>query len=216
MNLDQARFNMIEQQIRPCNIYNNEIINLFHQVKREKFVPKNYYNIAFSDLEIPLPGGQKMLAPRVEAILLQALGVTKESKILEIGSGSGYITACLAKMGDFVYAVEINEDNKQLAAQNLIYAGINNVSLIKGNGIHGLASKAPFDRIFIGGALINISQEIKSQLKIGGKLVGIIGQLPILQAVLIERVKENEYLQTVLFETEVDYLINENVAKFKF
>ncbi len=216
MDIEQARFNMVEQQIRPCDVHDDILIDLFFKLKREKFAPEQYRQLAFSDLAIPLPGGQKMLKPRVEALLLQALEVTKADKVLEIGTGSGYITALLARMADFVYSVEIEEQNKQLAAYNLTYAGVNNVSLIAANGIDGLESKAPYDKIFIGGGLLVLHDKIKEQLKIGGKLVGIIGNRPIMHAVSIERISETKYVQKQLFETDVEYLINENVERFTF
>lgn len=216
MDIEQARFNMVQQQIRPCDVHEKELLALLMKVKREKFTPESYQQIAFSDLEVPLPGGQTMLSPRVEAMLLQALAIEKSNKVLEIGTGSGYVTALIAKLADFVYSVEINEENKHLAIQNLIYAGINNVSIVHGNGLEGLASKAPYDRIFIGGALLEAPELIKSQLRVGGKLVGFTGQRPILHAVLIERVSENEYVETKLFETDIEYLINENNKYFTF
>lgn len=216
MDIEQARFNMVEQQIRPCDIHNEALRELFFKLKREKFVPEQYKQLAFSDLGIPLPGGQKMLHPRIEAMLLQELSVTKTDKVLEIGTGSGYVTALLGRMADFVYSVEIDEKNKQLATQNLTYAGINNVSLIQGNAINGLADKSPFNKIFIGGGLVAIPDSIKQQLKIGGKLIGIVGHRPIMHAVLIERINENNYIQKQLFETDVEYLISENVEQFTF
>lgn len=216
MDMEQARFNMVEQQIRPCDIQDDVLRELLFKLKREKFAPEQYKKLAFSDLEIPLPGGQKMLLPRIEAMLLQQLKLSKTDKVLEIGTGSGYVTALLAKQTDFVYSVEVEEQNKQLATYNLTYAGINNVSVIHANAINGLADKAPFDKIFIGGGLLSIPNSIKSQLKIGGKLVGIVGTRPIMHAVLVERIAESQYTEKKLFETDVDYLISENVEQFKF
>lgn len=216
MDMEIARFNMVEQQIRPCDVHDKDILKLLSKIGREKFVPSKYQQLAFSDLSVPLPGGQTMLTPRVEAMMLQALQVSKIDKVLEIGTGSGYVTALLARLADFVYAIEIDEQNKQLATHNLTYAGINNVSIVNGNGIHGLNTKAPFDKIFVGGGLLNIPQELKLQLRIGGKLVGIVGVSPILHAVLIERLGENEFVEKQLFETNTDYLINEKTEQFTF
>ncbi|MBP9742162.1 MAG: protein-L-isoaspartate O-methyltransferase [Burkholderiales bacterium] len=217
MDNEQARFNMVEQQIRPCDVNNKEILALFRNIGREKFVPNKYKELAFSDLEIPLPGGQSMLNPRLEALLLQNLSIFRTDKVLEIGTGSGYVTALLARMADFVYSIEINEQNKQLAAQNLTYAGINNVSLIAGDGINGLAGRAPFDRILIGGGMHHIPQQLKSQLRIGGKLIGVFGKRPLLDTILITRNGENEYDEKKLFETNIDYLVGEeNNDRFKF
>jgi protein-L-isoaspartate(D-aspartate) O-methyltransferase len=216
MDMEQAKLNMIEQQVRPCDVHDKEVLNLLNKLGREMFVPREYQKLAFADLEIPLPGGQAMLTPRVEAMLLQELAITKADKVLEIGTGSGYVTALLARLADFVYSIEINEQNKQLATHNLTYAGINNVSVIQSNGIHGLADKAPFDRIFVGGGLLSIPEEIKSQLRVGGKLVGFVGVSPILHAIAIERTGENEYCEKKLFETNTDYLTSEYTEQFTF
>ncbi|MDQ5920805.1 MAG: protein-L-isoaspartate(D-aspartate) O-methyltransferase [Pseudomonadota bacterium] len=215
-NMEQARYNMVEQQVRPCNIHDENVLDLFIKLKREKFAPALYQELAFSDLEVPLPGGQAMLSPRVEAMLLQELAITKTDKILEIGTGSGYITALLAKMADFVYSIEINEINRQLAIKNLTYAGINNVSVIAGDGLEGLLSKAPFDKILLGGGLSSVPALLKSQLKINGKLIGLFGTRPVLSAVLVERVGENKYTDKKLFETDVEYLVGEHIAQFRF
>ncbi len=216
MDMELARFNMVEQQIRPCDVRNEDVLRLLRQVGREKFVPEQYKQLAFSDLEVPLPGIQAMLTPRVEAMLLQELAVDKIDKVLEIGTGSAYVTAILAKLADFVYSIEIDEQNKQLAVKNLTYAGINNVSIINSNGINGLPDKAPFDKIFVGGGLRTIPETLKSQLRVGGRLVGIIGDSPVLHAVSITRDGENKFTQKKLFETDTTYLINEQTQQFIF
>ena len=216
MDMELARYNMVEQQIRPCDVRSEDVLRLLSQVAREKFVPQEYQKLAFSDLEIPLPGGQSMLTPRVEAMLLQELGVAKIDKVLEIGTGSAYVTAILAKLADFVYTVEIDEQNKELAINNLTKASINNVSVVNANGVSGLANKAPFDKIFVGGGLLSIPETLKSQLRVGGKLVGFIGTAPVLEAISITRDGEDKYTQKKLFETDVKYLINEQTEQFKF
>ncbi|HMT02421.1 MAG TPA: protein-L-isoaspartate O-methyltransferase [Burkholderiales bacterium] len=216
MNIEQARFNMIEQQIRPNGVVDETILKLLFNLKREKFVAEEMQNLAFSDLEIPLPGEQKMLYPRVEAQLIQALNIKKTDKILEIGTGSGYVTAMLAKLSQFVYSIEIDERNRQFAVHNLTKAGITNVSIINGNGINGFSEKAPYDKIFIGAGMLEISNNIKHELKIGGSLVGFSGEKPVMHAQLIERVADNKYNQKNLFEVNIDYLISEQVKNFKF
>ena len=216
LDFELARFNMVEQQVRPWNVFDEQVLSLLAQIKRENFVSAEYRNLALADLEIPLPGEQKMLFPRVEARLLQELNLTKKDKVLEIGTGSGYVSALLAKLVDFVYTLEINAENKQFALNNLTTAGIKNISLIEGDGIHGLAAKAPFDKIFIGGALTTINDDLKSQLKVGGRLVGIVGTNPLMHAILIEKLAENDYKQTQLFETLIDELVSPTADGFKF
>lgn len=216
MNFELARFNMIEQQIRPWNMFDEKVLGLLKTIKREEFVNQSLRNLALSDIELPLPGEQKMLFPRIEARLLQELKLRKKDKVLEIGTGSGYVTALLAKLTDFVYSLEINEQNKQFAVDNLTRAGIKNVSIIEADGMVGLAAKAPFDKIFVGGALAEITPELKAQLKVGGILAGIEGVAPIMHAVVIEKISENEYKQTQLFETYVEPLSSAAPRGFKF
>jgi len=215
MNLEQARFNMVEQQIRPWNVFDEEVLTLLATVKREEFVLPQYRNIALADVEIPLPGGQKMLFPRVEARLLQELKLSKRDKVLEIGSGSGYVTAILAKLSDFVYSVEVNSQNKDFAITNLTRAGIKNASVIEGDGLLGLASKAPFDKIFIGGSLPEVPEEIKQQVKVGGHIVAVTGKLPAMHTTLITRISENSFEEKKLFETVIDELIGAYNSQFK-
>jgi protein-L-isoaspartate(D-aspartate) O-methyltransferase len=214
--MEQLRLNMVEQQIRPWDVFNPEILNIYMTLKRENFVDLAHKNLALSDVELPLPGSQKMLFPRVEARLLQELHLNNHDKVLEIGTGSGYVTAVLAKLSAFVHSIEVNETNKKLAMDNLTENGITNVSISLGNGIDGMPAKAPFDKIFVGGALIEIPDSLKKQLKVGGRLVGFIGREPIMHAIVLEKLSETEFRQKQLFETDVDYLVGENTEQFNF
>lgn len=216
MNFEQARFNMVEQQVRPWNVFDENVLAMLTNVKREEFVSPEYKAIAFSDVEIPLPGGQKMLFPRVEARMLQELNLSKKDKVLEIGTGSGYVTAMLGKLTDFVYSIEINAKNKEFAVSNLTKAGIKNVSIIEGDGLNGLAAKAPFDKILVGGSLPVIPQMLKQQLKVGGHMVAVIGTKPAMHAVHITRVAENEFIEKQIFETIIDELTGAHQNQFKF
>lgn len=216
MNFEQARFNMVEQQVRPWNVFDENVLAMLTNVKREEFVSPEYKAIAFSDVEIPLPGGQKMLFPRVEARMLQELNLSKKDKVLEIGTGSGYVTAMLGKLTDFVYSIEINTKNKEFAVSNLTKAGIKNVSIIEGDGLNGLAAKAPFDKILIGGSLPVIPQTLKQQLKVGGHMVAVIGTKPAMHAVHITRIAENEFIEKQIFETIIDELTGAHQNQFKF
>ncbi|TXI91766.1 MAG: protein-L-isoaspartate O-methyltransferase [Neisseriales bacterium] len=216
MNFEQARFNMVEQQVRPWNVFDENVLAMLTNVKREEFVSPEYKAIAFSDVEIPLPGGQKMLFPRVEARMLQELNLSKKDKVLEIGTGSGYVTAMLGKLTDFVYSIEINAKNKEFAVSNLTKAGIKNVSIIEGDGLNGLAAKAPFDKILVGGSLPVIPQTLKQQLKVGGHMVAVIGTKPAMHAVHITRIAENEFIEKQIFETIIDELTGAHQNQFKF
>lgn len=216
MNFELARFNMVEQQIRPWSVFDEKVLNLLGSVKREDFTQPQYATLALSDIEIPLPGEQKMLFPRIEARLLQELKLNKSDKVLEIGTGSGYVTALLAKLTDFVYSIEINAENKQFAVNNLMKAGIKNVSIIEADGLFGMIAKAPYDKIFIGGAVKAIPETIKQQLAIGGSLVAVIGNAPIMEATLVRRVTETKFEEITLFETQLDHLISLSDNKFIF
>jgi len=206
MNIEQARFNMIEQQIRPWNVLDQEVLDLLHVVKREQFVPVAYQNLAFADVEIPLPGGDAMLAPKFEARILQDVGVRKHETVLEIGTGSGYMAALLAHRAAKVTTVEINPDNAALAKKNLTNAGIHNVTVETGNGATGWDKGAPYDVIVISGALEVLPESILQQLKVGGRVAAIVGQAPAMEASIITRTGENAYSKINLFETNVRYL----------
>src|SRR5262249_5376187 len=153
MNIEQARFNMIEQQIRPWEVLDQDVLNLLTIVKRENFVPAAYRNIAFADLEIPLPGGERMLSPKVEARVLQELAVPKGETVLEIGAGSGYMPALLAHRGRSVTTVEISPELADFAKRNLAANGVTNVEVVTGDGALGWDLGAPYDVICVSGGL---------------------------------------------------------------
>jgi protein-L-isoaspartate(D-aspartate) O-methyltransferase len=206
MNIEQARFNMIEQQIRPWNVLDQDILDLLFVVKRENFVPSAYQNLAFADVEIPLPGGEAMLAPKIEARILQELGLKKHETVLEIGAGSGYMAALLAHKGARVTTVEINPALKALAEQNLARAGVSNATVELGNGALGWAKGAPYDVIVVSGAFEVLPDEILKQVKVGGRIAAIVGEPPVMEACIITRTGENSYNTVKVFETNVKYL----------
>ena len=206
MNIEQARFNMIEQQIRPWNVLDQDVLDLLHVVKREQFVPAAYQNLAFADVEIPLPGGEAMLAPKFEARIMQETGVKKHETVLEIGTGSGYMAALLAHRAAKVTTVEINPETAELAKKNLANAGIHNVTVEVGNGAQGWEKGAPYDVIVISGALEVLPEAILKQVKVGGRVAAIVGQAPVMEAAIITRTGENAYSTVKVFETNVRYL----------
>ncbi|MBW8897902.1 MAG: protein-L-isoaspartate O-methyltransferase [Massilia sp.] len=217
MNIEQARFNMIEQQIRPWNVLDQDVLDLLHVVKREQFVPAAYQNLAFADIEIPLPGGDAMLAPKFEARIMQETGVKKHETVLEIGTGSGYMAALLAHRAARVTTVEINPETAELAKKNLANAGIHNVTVEIGNGAQGWEKGAPYDVIVISGALEVLPEAILKQVKVGGRVAAIVGQAPVMEAVIITRTGENTYSTIKVFETNVRYLTGAPVpSHFQF
>ncbi|MGV7207866.1 protein-L-isoaspartate O-methyltransferase family protein [Oxalobacteraceae bacterium A2-2] len=203
MNIEQARFNMIEQQIRPWDVLDTDVLELLHVVKRENFVPDAYKSLAFVDTEIPLPAGQAMLAPKYEARLLQDLQVKKHESVLEVGTGSGYMAALLAHRARHVTTVEINPELKALAEKNLAVSGVANVTVELGDGANGWTNGAPFDVILVSGSLPELPQGLLKQLKVGGRLAVIIAQSPAMKAQLVTRTGEAGYDTRTLFETDV-------------
>jgi len=203
MNIEQARFNMIEQQIRPWDVLDQDVLDLLMLVKREDFVPAAYKNLAFVDSEIPLPGGQAMFTPKLEARLLQELAIKKHENVLEIGTGSGYMAALLAYKGRHVTTIELLPELKTLAEKNLAAAGISNVTVELGNGAQGWTAGAPFDVILISASLPEVPSGLLAQLKVGGRLAVIVGEAPVMSAELVTRVTETAYDTVKLFETSV-------------
>ncbi|RSZ55397.1 protein-L-isoaspartate O-methyltransferase [Massilia atriviolacea] len=206
MNIEQARFNMIEQQIRPWNVLDQDVLDLLVVVKREDFVPAAYKTLAFVDTEIPLPGAEAMFTPKIEARILQEVAVKKHENVLEIGAGSGYMAALLAHKARHVTTVEINPELKDLAASNLANAGVSNVTVELGNGAEGWDKGAPFDVIVISGALESLPEAFLKQVKVGGRIAAIVGQAPVMSAQVITRVSESAYDTVKVFETNVKML----------
>lgn len=217
MNIDNARFNMIEQQIRPWEVLDPEVLSLLSVVKRELYVPSVYRDLAFADLELPLPGGQKMLAPRVEARMLQALAVKKHESILEIGAGSGYMAALLAHRGQHVVTVDIDPALVQFAADNLRDNGVSNAEVVLADAARGLPEKGPYDVICVSGGLPVVPQELLEQLKVGGRLAAFVGSRPVMKAQIITRIDDKQFRVADVFETYVDHLVNAmEPSRFKF
>ncbi len=207
-DVEQARFNMIEQQIRPWEVLDGTVLDLLGQVPREDFVPPQYHGLAFADLEIPLGFGQTMLSPKMEGRILQSLALQPGDKVLEIGTGSGYLTALLAKLAHEVHSVEINSDLSKIARARLQQQHIHNVSLIVGDGAQGWQAQAPYDVIVYTGGLNLPPLQAQQQLSIGGRLFAVIGHAPVMEATMIRRIDQNSFRQDVLFETCLPVLEN--------
>lgn len=217
MNIEQARFNMIEQQIRPWDVLDLEVLGLLSIVKRENFVPAAYRDLAFADLELPLPGGHKMLFPRVEARVLQELAVKKHENVLLIGAGSGYLAALFAARAQHVTAVEIDPVVAKFAEDNLRNNGVTNAEVVLGDGSRGWPAKAPYDVICVAGGLPVVPQEMLEQLKTGGRLSAFVGGRPVMKAQVITRIDDKQYRVADVFETYVDHLVNAiEPSRFKF
>ncbi len=215
--MEQARDNMIKQQLRTWSVLDPKILALATEVPRENFVPEQYREMAFADIEIAIGHGQKMMAPKVEARILQALDIQPTDSILEIGSGSGYLTACLAHMGGKVTSIDIHDDFTAQARERLQQHGINNVEFITGNGLELAEELGPFDVIVLSGSLPKISEKLTRRLNMGGRLLGVAGDFPAMQATLFTRVGDYQWREEVLFETCLERLETPDaVAEFVF
>lgn len=207
LNIEQARFNMIEQQIRPWDVLNQRVLNLMSEVPREAFVPNTYHDFAFTDTNIPLANNQEMMSPKLEGRLLQALMLQPSDTVLEIGTGSGYLTALLAKSAKHVDSVDIFDDFIQSASDKLKALNINNVSLNLGDGINGWNLDNHYDVIVLTGSVHELKPHFQEQLNEGGCLFAIVGEEPVMHAQLLNRVTENHFDTTDLFETSLPPLL---------
>ncbi|MDO9311686.1 MAG: protein-L-isoaspartate O-methyltransferase [Nitrosomonas sp.] len=208
MNLEQTRFNMVAQQIRTWNVLDDNILDLLYKIKREEFVPAENRAMAFVDMEIPLGYGQVMLTPKMEARIVQELHVKKTDKILEVGSGSGYLTALLADRGAHVYSVEIIPELKTFAENNLKAHEITNVTIELGDAARGWSKNEPYDVIVITASTPGLPDAFQKSLNPGGRLFAIVGEDPVMEALLITCIAPGEFTTTKLFETNTPPLIN--------
>jgi protein-L-isoaspartate(D-aspartate) O-methyltransferase len=216
-NMREARFNMIEQQIRTWEVLDPVVLALLDEVPREHFVAASQAGLAFADVELPIGHGQTMLFPKLEGRILQALSVKKTDKVLLVGTGSGYLTALLAKLAQHVQAVEIIPELSEQAQLRLNKANIHNVTLHVGDGVNGLPEGAPYDVIVFTGSLQLSPTAVEKTLAVGGRLFAVIGDLPIMQATLTQRIGEDAFRHEVLFETCLQPLMNApRLTRFEF
>ena len=217
-SLELARFNMIEQQIRPWDVLDLEVLGLLSSMRREDFVPVAHKAIAFVDMQVPLldsgeaamQNGWCMLEPKVEARLLQDLHVMRSDKVLEVGAGSGYMAALLAARAERVITLELNGDLVRLARANLQKAGVTNVEVREADGSMGLAGEGPFDVILLSGSVAEVPPAVLAQLKVGGRLAAIVGEEPVMRATFITRTGESSYTTTQPWDT-----LAPRLAKFR-
>ncbi len=213
LDSEQARYNMIEQQIRPWDVLDQTVLDLLPLVRREEFVPPEYRALAFMDLEIPLKvdgvdTGEKMFAPKLEARFLQELGIKPHEHVLEVGTGSGYMAALLAHKAQHVLSIEIDERLRRFAAANITRAGIGSVRIELGDGARGWPGRAPYDVMLFSGSLPVLPDGLLAQLKVGGRLGVIVGSSPVMSAQIITRVSDSGYDTLRLFETDIAPLRN--------
>ena len=208
MDIEQARYNMVEQQIRPWDVLNQEVLDLLSRVRREDYVPEAHRALAFVDMEIPLGHGQSMWTPKLEARTLQELAIRPTDRVLEIGTGSGYLTALLASQAAEVVSVDIVPEFTAAATQKLRAHGFANVTLHPGDGARDWPDETGFDVIVLTGSTPLLSDAFRRRLNVGGRLFAIVGEAPVMQAQLITCTAPGAFRSVTLFETCVAPLQN--------
>ncbi len=208
MELAQARFNMIEQQIRPWDVLDQRVLDLFENLPRENFVSEQNRSIAYADVCVAIGHGEVMMAPKIEARLVQALNIQADENVLEIGTGSGYVTALMASLGKHVTSIDIQPEFLELAKTRFDANGISNITLEEGDAANGKTGEQTFDVIAVTGSLPLYNDCFEASLNVGGRLFVVAGQAPIMEALLITRVTENEWVKQSLFETDLPALQN--------
>lgn len=219
MNTERARLNMIEQQIRPWDVLDQKVLDTLRHTPRELFVPESHQQLAFADCNIPLAHGQLMMCPAMEGRLLQALDISAGDLALEIGTGSAYLTACLAKLCRHVESLDIHQDFIDQARQKLDDLQLSNVTLSSKDAANYHGEESIYDVIAITGSLPSVPPSYKRALKTGGRLFAIVGEVdePIMHAILITRSNETQWMQESLFETAIPPLVNSHsTSRFTF
>lgn len=217
MDFEKARYNMVEQQVRPWDVLNPRVLDVISEIPREKFTPEQYQDLAYVDTRIPLGEGGSMLNPNIEGRIMQHLDISDEDVVLEVGTGSGYLTACLAKLARHVDTVDINEELSDSAAARLEEMGFDNINFSTGDAAKGWDQKPAYDAIAITGSLPGIPEHYKQALKIGGRLFIVTGDAPAMTAHLVTRTGKNCWTVEDLFETCLDRLTGTETAEsFEF
>jgi protein-L-isoaspartate(D-aspartate) O-methyltransferase len=208
MDFEQARYNMVEQQIRPWDVLDQGVLDLLFKVRREDFVPEAHRSLAFVDMEIPLGHGEFMWTPKLEARVLQELDIRRNDRVLEVGTGSGYLTALLAAEAAEVVSVDIQPDFTAAAGQKLRAHGIGNVELHTGDAATDWDDEDGFDVIVLTGSTPLLSDALVRRLRTGGRLFAVVGEAPVMQAQLVTCNAPGAYRSVTLFETCVKALVN--------
>ncbi|MSQ99751.1 MAG: protein-L-isoaspartate O-methyltransferase [Xanthomonadales bacterium] len=217
MNFERARSNMVEQQVRTWEVLDSKVLGLMENVHREDFVPLRYRKLAFADLSVPLAMGQSMMCPRVEGRMLQALDLQQEDSILEIGTGSGFITACLSLMARHVVSVELFEELYLEAEIRLRDKHMHNVELYVGDAMTGWQPQQAHDVVVVTGSVPAVPKSFRDWVNPGGRMFVVVGESPAMEARLLTRVGFSDWLEESLFETDLPRLMNSTPpANFDF
>ena len=217
MNIEQARFNMIEQQIRTWEVLDPEVLELLFEVKREDFVPPEHRSLAFADLEIPLGHGESMMQPKVEARIVQELAIQPRENVYEVGTGSGYLTALLARRARHVTSAEVHPELRRRAERSLAAAGIRNATLLEGDSARAPLAESAFDVIVLTGSVPVLPQAFLDRLAPGGRLFAVVGDPPAMKAVVVRHPVPGSFQHVEIFETLVKPLVNApQPSRFRF
>ena len=217
MDYEIARQNMIEQQIRPWEVLDQHILDLLAEIHREDFVPSAYKRLALADISIPLGNEQVTMTPKMEARIIQSLDITDRDKILEIGTGCGYMTALLGRLGREVFTVDIFPEFSEQANNKLTHKHFRNIKIYTGNALLGWPEAGPYDVIVVTGSAPSFIPEYRQQLNHGGRLFAIVGHSPVMDATLFTSIGNSELTREVLFETDLPPLVGcETTDTFQF
>ncbi|MDN5850263.1 MAG: protein-L-isoaspartate O-methyltransferase [Nitrococcus sp.] len=208
LNFERARFNMVEQQVRPWDVLDERVLEVIESLPREAFVPKSYRNLAYADIQLPLPHDEVMMEPRLEARLLQALAPHPDESALEIGAGTGYLSACLARLAGQVTSVDIQQAFCVGAAAQLSAQAIRNVRIERGDAAQAWDDGHRYDVIAVTGSLPELHKGYHHSLSLGGRLFVIVGEWPIMEAFLITRVSEDQWATESILDTSIRPLRN--------
>ncbi len=217
MNFERARYNMVEQQVRPWEVLDSNVLELLETIHREDFVPVRYRKLAFADLNIPLDNGQVMMKPVVEGRMLQAVELKPDETVLEIGTGSGFVTACLARLARSVVSVEVFEDLHEAAARKLKDLEVHNVELFHGDAMGDWQPEQAHDVVIVTGSVSFVPEHFRGWVNPGGRLFAVTGEAPAMEARLFTRLNATEWREESLFETDLPRLVNaEQPPQFEF
>lgn len=208
LDIERTRFNMVEQQVRPWDVVDLRVLDVLSQIRREDFVPAGRESLAFADVALPLAHGEFMMKPVLEGRLLQALGVDVADSVLEIGTGSGFITACLARLAREVLSIDCHADFVAEAETRLMRASLINARVMVADALEGFDPGRQFDVIAVTGAVYREPAQFRQWLRVGGRMFLIRGRSPAMEAVLIRRLGANEFVEESLFETDLAYLVH--------
>lgn len=206
MDLTRARRNMVENQVRPWEVLDARVLEVLTELPRESFVLPAYHALAYADLALPMAHGEVMMKPIIEGRLLQALDIGPTDEVLEIGTGSGYLTACLAKLGKRVTSVERHPDFVETARARLRNAGIGNIELLNADALHDFDPGRAFDAIAVTGAVAELPPHFRDWLTVGGRMFVVAGAEPAMRALLLRREADGALSEERLFETDLPYL----------